>query len=76
MWSKNNNKRQLNLGFKVVVMEDCKYLKTEDVTPWHGDVFDHPDYKHTCEKIGREIIPFIHCKRCKENHRKGENRNG
>ena len=31
-------------------MNDCKYLKTEDVTPWHGDVFDHPDYKYICEK--------------------------
>ena len=48
-------------------MDDCKYLKTEDVTPWHGDVYDHPDYKHTCEKCGKEIIPFLHCneKRCK-----------
>ena len=42
-------------------MEDCKYLKTENVTPYHGDVFDHPDYKYTCEKCGKEVIPFIHC---------------
>ena len=48
-------------------MDDCKYLKTKDVTGWHNDVYDHPDYKHTCEKCGREVIPFLHCneKRCK-----------
>ena len=48
-------------------MEDCKYLKTEDITGWHCDVYDHPNYKYICEKIGKEIIPFMHCKRCKEN---------
>lgn len=48
-------------------MDDCKYLKTEDVTPWHSDVYDHPDYKHTCEKCGKEVIPFLYCneRRCK-----------
>lgn len=49
-------------------MNDCKYLKIEDVTPWHGDVFDHPDYKYTCEKCEKEVIPFICCngERCKD----------
>ena len=48
-------------------MDDCKYLKTEDITDWHTDVYDHPNYKYTCEKCGREVIPFLHCndKRCK-----------
>lgn len=48
-------------------MDDCKYLKSEDITPWHGDVFDHPDYKDTCKLTGREVITCIHCneKRCK-----------
>lgn len=48
-------------------MDDCKYLKSEDITPWHGDVFDHPDYKDVCELTGREVITCIHCneKRCK-----------
>ena len=36
-------------------MDDCKHLQTEDITPWHGDVFDHPDYKYTCEKCGNVI---------------------
>lgn len=47
--------------------EVCKYLNTEDVTPWQGDVFDHPEYKNTCQLTGKEIIPFLHCKkeRCK-----------
>lgn len=35
-------------------MDDCKYLKTEDITPWHGDVFDHPDYKYTCENVKKK----------------------
>ena len=30
-------------------MMDCKFLLIEDVTSYHGDVFDHPDYKYTCE---------------------------
>lgn len=47
-------------------MDDCKYLKTEDVTPWHGDVFDHSSYRYTCKKTGKEVIPFICKKRCKE----------
>lgn len=49
-------------------MEDCVHLKTEDITPWHGDIFDHPDYKYMCNKCGREVIPHIHCnrKRCKD----------
>lgn len=27
---------------------ECKYLKIEDVSSWHGDIFDHPDYKYYC----------------------------
>ena len=48
-------------------MNDCKNLITEDITPWQGDVFDHPDYKYICKLIGREVITCIHCdiKRCK-----------
>ena len=40
---------------------NCKNLRSEDVTPWHGDVFGHPDYKYTCTVSGREVIPYIHC---------------
>lgn len=43
-------------------MTDCKFLAIDDVTPYHGDVFDHPDYKYTCKKCNKEVIPFIHCK--------------
>lgn len=46
--------------------EDCDFLKKEDITGWHGDVFDHPSYKITCELDGKEIIPVIHCKRCRK----------
>ncbi len=48
-------------------MEDCKNLQIKDITPYHADVFDHPDYSYTCMVINREVIPFIHCneKRCK-----------
>lgn len=31
-------------------MYDCKHLNTEDITPYHGDVYDHPEYKYTCKK--------------------------
>ena len=51
----------------VIKMSDCKNLIIEDITPWHGDVFDHPDYKYTCKLTGEEVIACIHCndKRCK-----------
>lgn len=44
---------------------ECKYFKAEDVTSWHGDVFDHPDYKYYCtrqDKI-KEIFPWT-CSKC------------
>lgn len=43
----------------------CKYFKVEDVTSWHGDVFDHPDYKYYCtqqDKI-KEIFSWT-CSKC------------
>lgn len=54
-------------------MEDCTHLELKDVTPWHGDVFDHPDYQYTCRKTGKEVTPFFQCGegRC-TNYRKEE----
>ena len=49
--------------------EDCEYYLQKDVTPWHGDVFDHPEYKFFCTKSGEErelIYPEGQCRRCKE----------
>lgn len=48
-------------------MTDCEYLKTKDVTPWHGDVFDHPEYIYICELTKEMLIPCIHCnkEKCK-----------
>lgn len=43
-------------------MTDCKYLITKDITPWHGDVFDHPVYEYTCKLTKRKVIPLICCK--------------
>lgn len=55
-------------------MLDCKKLKAEDITSWHGDVFDHPEYKYICTASGREVIPCIHCngKRCRNYDNKTE----
>ena len=50
--------------------ENCEYYLYKDVTPWHGDVFDHPEYKSFCTKNGKErelIYPAGQCRRCKEN---------
>lgn len=46
--------------------EDCIFYECQDVTSWHGDVFDHPDYEYYCHKSGKvvKIIPYIHCKKC------------
>lgn len=55
-------------------MMDCKFLAIEDVTSYHGDVFDHPDYEYTCEKCRQEVIPFLHCneEKCKNYTKKTE----
>lgn len=54
-------------------MDDCKNLKTKDVTLYHGDVYDHPDYEYICEKCGRPVIPFLHCnsERCEDYENNG-----
>lgn len=54
-------------------MNNCKHLKIEDKTPWHGDIFDHPRYKYTCQNKNKSVIPYIHCnsERCK-NYLKSE----
>ena len=41
---------------------DCEHLESKDITPWHGDVFDHPDYEYTCKLSGKSVFPPIHCK--------------
>ena len=44
---------------------ECKYLKIEDTTPWHGDVFDHPTYKYYCVKNGKKLIfGILQCHKC------------
>lgn len=49
-------------------MIDCKNLIIEDITPWHGDVFDHPIYEYSYKLSKKKIISHIHCnyKRCKD----------
>lgn len=46
--------------------EECPHYCYEDTTPWHSDVFDHPEYTHYCLKDGekKEIIPYFHCHNC------------
>lgn len=39
---------------------ECQYLKIEDNTSYHGDVYDHPVYKYTCLKSGREITDIVY----------------
>ena len=46
--------------------EDCSYFEAEDITPYHGDVFGHPNYAYFCTKNGikKEIkFPYIQCKK-------------
>lgn len=45
---------------------DCKYLIADDVSGWHGSVFDHPDYEYTCSKTGNEVSPRLRCRACDE----------
>ena len=46
-------------------MNNCKNLISKDVTTWHEDVFDHPDYKYTCSLTGKAVITCIHCNKDK-----------
>ena len=57
----------LQVVLKGINMGICKHLNIEDVTSYHGDVFDHPDYEYFCEIHKREVIPFLVCneKRCR-----------
>ena len=34
-------------------MTECIYFSYEDITSWHGDVFNHPDYEYYC-LVGEE----------------------
>ena len=46
-------------------MAECKYFSYEDTTPWHSDVFDHPDYEYYCLKNEKkkEIFSWT-CLKC------------
>lgn len=61
-------------------MAECIYFRYEDTTPWHGDVFDHPDYEYYCVRNTKkkEIFPWT-CLECphyikerRENHGNSE----
>lgn len=47
-------------------MIDCKHLEWIDVTPWHGDVFDHPSYKSVCRLKNKDVHHFYSCALCKD----------
>ena len=44
--------------------KDCKYLRIEDITPWHGDVFDHPSYDYYCEEKCQKLLGTFGCSYC------------
>ena len=48
-----------------VMDNECKYLEIEDVTPYQGDVFDHPCYKYHCTEKNKDL-PFgiFQCHKC------------
>lgn len=49
--------------------ENCKYYVVEDVTAWHSDVFDPPNYKYFCNynnEMKELIFPIGQCVRCKK----------
>ena len=43
----------------------CIHLIKVDKTPWHGDVFDHPDYEYYCLKNEKKKKIFSwSCSKC------------
>jgi hypothetical protein len=59
---------------EVIMDNECKYLKIEDVTLWHGDVFDHPSYEYYCTKKNKDL-PFgiFQCHKCTKYDRREDN---
>lgn len=55
-------------------MDNCKHLDVKDITPFQGDVFDHPNYEHICKLTGREVVTYIQCNnsRCKSYESSGD----
>lgn len=51
---------------------DCVHLKCEDASPWHSDVFDHPNYKYSCKKFNKELRSHYYCDGC-ENYEAPKN---
>lgn len=48
--------------------ESCKYFIKNDVTPYHGDAYDHPSYRTACTKSGTPRTlpcPVTQCARCR-----------
>ena len=49
------------------MMTYCKNLTQKDVTWWHSDAFDHPDYEFICKLTGKRVNSRFSCcsdKRC------------
>lgn len=44
-------------------MIDCKHIEYIDITPWHGDVFDHPFYKSFCP-LKEKYVHSYQCVKC------------
>ena len=46
-------------------MAECIYFSYEHTTPWHSDVFDHPDYEYYCVRNTKkkEIFSWT-CSKC------------
>ena len=47
----------------IFAMIKCKYFESKDITPWHGDVLDHPTYQLFCNLYNRETTRYT-CSRC------------
>lgn len=44
-------------------MIDCKHFENIDITPWHGDAFDHPSYQSFCHLKNKNIHRYW-CTQC------------
>lgn len=52
-------------GSKEDDIMSCIYLIKVDITPWHGDVFGHPDYEYFCAQKEKERKIFSWtCTKC------------
>lgn len=63
-WRMENGQKVYITKPTKVNYNNCPFREQEDITPYRGDVFDHPTYAFFCLKDGKKEITNIKCRNC------------